>query len=67
MAQRFSQRLIWLTATGQVPIAERDQPKTAFVTPDGLYEFRRMPIGLCNAPATFQRLVDRALTGLKPT
>ena len=50
-----------------MPIAERDQPKTAFVTPDGLYEFRRMPIGLCNAPATFQRLVDRALTGLKPT
>ena len=51
----------------QVSIAERDQPKTAFVTPDGLFEFRRMPFGLCNAPATFQRLVDRALAGLKWT
>ena len=51
----------------QVPIAERDQPKTAFVTPDVLYEFRRMPFGLCNAPVTFQRLVDRALAGLNWT
>lgn len=49
----------------QVPMAPEDQPKTAFVTPDGLYEFRVMPFGLCNAPATFERMMDNLLRGLK--
>ncbi|KAI3369563.1 hypothetical protein L3Q82_024379 [Scortum barcoo] len=34
----------------QVPLAEQDRPKTAFCTPFGLFEFNRMPFGLCNAP-----------------
>lgn len=49
----------------QVPMAEADRPKTAFVTPDGLYEFTVMPFGLCNAPATFERMMDNVLRGLK--
>ena len=48
----------------QVPVAEADREKTAFVTPFGLFHFRRMPFGLRGAPATFQRMVDRLLDGL---
>ena len=49
----------------QVPIMERDKEKTAFRTSSGqLYEFNQVPFGLCNAPATFSRLMDRILSGL---
>ena len=42
----------------QVEIAEDDRTKTAFTTPIGLYEFNRMPFGLCNAPTTYQRFMQ---------
>ena len=44
----------------QVEVAEEDQP-----TPEGFFQFRMMPFGLCYAPATFQSLMDRVLGGLK--
>lgn len=49
----------------QIPMRKEDQQKTAFSTPLGHYEFTRMPFGLKNAPATFQRLMNSVLSGLQ--
>ena len=49
----------------QVPIKEQDKAKTAFHTSSGqLFKFNQVPFGLCNAHATFSRLMDRVLAGL---
>ena len=54
-----------LSGYWQVQVAEKDQPITAFCTTEGLFEFKVMHFGLCNAPATFQRLMDLVLAGLQ--
>ncbi|KZR95549.1 Uncharacterized protein APZ42_010682, partial [Daphnia magna] len=51
----------------QVPVTSRNRPKTAFITADGLYQFRALPFGLTNAPGTFQRAMDIILAGLRWT
>ncbi|KZR97992.1 Uncharacterized protein APZ42_006821, partial [Daphnia magna] len=38
----------------QVPVIDSDRPKTAFITADGLYQFRTLPFSLTNVPGTFQ-------------
>lgn len=49
----------------QIPISEESRPKTAFVTPDGQFEFNRMPFGLVNAPSVFQRTINKILNEAK--
>ena len=56
-----------LSGYWQVEVDPKDREKTAFTTYDGLFEFLKMPFGLCNAPATFQRLMDLVLAGLQWT
>lgn len=48
----------------QVEVDEKDREKTAFVTENELYQFNVMSFGLCNAPATFERLMNKILEGL---
>jgi len=49
----------------QIPLEECDKEKTAFATYNGLYEFNVLAFGLCNAPATFQRLMSLLLANLQ--
>ncbi|XP_078243510.1 uncharacterized protein LOC144587340 [Pogona vitticeps] len=61
---RFISPLDLVKGYWQLRIDPRDQEKTAFCSPFGLYEFRVLSFGLRNAPATFQRLMDQTLAGL---
>jgi len=49
----------------QIPVEPADREKTAFTTLGAHYQYNKMPFGLVNAPATFQRVMDRVLCGIK--
>ncbi|KAG8490931.1 hypothetical protein CXB51_014112 [Gossypium anomalum] len=60
MLERLSGHMYYCFLDGlsgyfQIPIAPEDQEKTTFTCPYGTFSYRRMPFGLCNALATFQR------------
>ena len=54
-----------LSGYWQVEVDEHDREKTAFCTSEGLFEFRVMPFGLYNVPATFQHLMNLTLASLQ--
>ena len=64
--------VLWTTldaasAYWSMPLDGVDKKKTAFSTPRGKYEFNVTPYGLCNAGATYQRMIDMNLSGLSST
>ena len=52
------------SAFWQVPLRKQDRDNTGFACELGLFQWKRMPFGLCNATATFQRLMAHALIGV---
>ncbi|XP_074658644.1 uncharacterized protein LOC141911553 [Tubulanus polymorphus] len=48
----------------QVPLTDRAKEISAFVTPDGLYQYKVMPFGMKNSAASFQRLMNKVVKGL---
>lgn len=62
---RFISKFNLLKGYWQVPLSQRAQEISAFVTPAGLYSYRVMPFGLRNAPATFQHMMNKVVGDLE--
>ena len=63
---RFFSTLDMALGFWQIRVHPQSQENTAFVAPQGLFEFRVMPFGLTNAPAVFQRLMGEVVRGINP-
>ena len=62
-AKFFTPLDLW-SAFWQVALRKQDRDKTGFACELGLFQWKRMPFGLCNAKATFQRLMAQELTSV---
>ena len=58
---RYFASLDLLMGYHQIEVDQRDRVKTVFLTHRGVYIYNVMPFGLCNAPVTFQRPMERVL------
>ena len=61
---RYVSKFDLLKGFWQVPLTERAKEISAFVTDDGLFQFKVMPFEMQNSPATFQRLINQVISGL---
>ena len=62
---KFMSKFDLLKGYWQVPLTARAKEISAFVTPDGFFQYTVMPFGMKNAPATFQRMINKVITGLQ--
>ena len=62
---RYVAKFDLLKGFWQVPLTGRAKEISAFVTPDGLYQYKVMPFGMKNSPASFQRFINKALQILR--
>ena len=64
LSTKFWTTLDAASAYWSMPVAEKYKEKTAFSVPRGKFEFNVTPFGLCNAGASYQRMIDITLAGL---
>ena len=61
---KFVTKFHLLKGFWQVPLTERAKEVSAFAVPNGLYQYKVMPFGMKNSPATFQRLINQVIAGI---
>ena len=62
---KYISKFDFLKGFWQIPLTDRAKECSAFVTPNGLYQYKVMPFGMKNSPATFQRLINVIINGLE--
>ena len=62
---KFVTKIDLLKGYYQVELSDNAKEISALITPFGLYEYTVMPFGMCNAPSTFQRIINQIIEGLE--